>query len=130
MDKIENGGNQVCADINNVSANGTSNKHFNSFNMKKQNNTKDVYEYKDLLKGLNSLYEVDVLTTIYLLFNHFADIENKSKNTYTVTCDKYSDLIYLALNYLKGNKKQFEETRQYIVSIEEIDDNVFEVITE
>lgn len=124
MDKIKNGGNQVCAESNNVSANGTGNKHFNLFNMEEE------CVKKEILKGLSSENETEVLSFVGLLLSEYSKVEKHSDFTYMVTCYKFADCVKKALTYLKISNKQFEEAEQHIDVIATTDnDNVFMVLT-
>lgn len=91
--------------------------------------TEYVSEYKEILEGLTSENESDVLSTISFLFSQFTEIEERDKHTCVVSCNNYSDCIKIALNYLKANNKQFEG-EQYIDVIATTDnDNVFVVLS-
>lgn len=106
MKEISNGGNQVCNANGNVSSSGT------SFN---------VYNY--LMKSLTSEDECKVLNAIAILFEHYTVIELFSDNTYFIKCIEFTDLVFIALKYLKKNNKQFEAVDQYIDVIATTDNN-------
>lgn len=91
------------------------------------NTTENIQEYKELLEGLVSNSESDVLSTISSLFSKSTEIEKRDKHTYVVNCCNYSDCTKIALDYLKANNKQFEG-EQYIDVIATTD-NVFIVLT-